>query len=155
MDKEELLSKLNWFFSLELNQVDQYNSQSHAFRKDYSGLVFKRISYIEQQHVDNIAEKIKELGGSPSKLGDVLSPIIGSLAGKIFSFTGLEETLKINIMIEQKAMKDYKQLIQAVRRTEQQDSELIKILEYNLIDEGLHTAWFKDALSCPKAAFGK
>ncbi|OLN31828.1 demethoxyubiquinone hydroxylase family protein [Desulfosporosinus metallidurans] len=147
MDKEKLITRLNWFYSLELNQVDFYTSQSSSFNKRYSGLVFERVSYIEQQHVDNIAHMIKELGANPSPLGDVLSPLIGSIAGKIISLTGLEDVLKINIMIENKAMKDYKELINTLKQKEHGHSELIKQLEYNFIDENLHTEWFKNKLS--------
>lgn len=147
MDKEQLITRLNWFYSLELNQVDLYTSQSSSFNKRYSGLVFERIAYMEQQHVDNIAHTIKELGANPSPLGDVLSPMIGSIAGKLISLTGLEDVLKINIMIEQKAMKDYKQLINTLKQKENKRSELIRLLEYNFIDENLHTEWFKTKLS--------
>jgi len=147
MEKEQLITRLNWFYSLERNQVDLYTSQSSSFNKHYTGLVFERISYIEQQHVDNLAHTIKELGANPSLIGDVLSPIIGSLAGKLISLSGLEEVLKINIMIEQKAMKDYKELINTLKQKEHASSELIKLLEYNFIDENLHTEWFKSKLS--------
>lgn len=147
MKKEQLITRLNWFYSLERNQVDLYTSQSSSFKKHYTGLVFERISYIEQQHVDNIAHTIKELGATPSLLGDVLSPIIGSLAGKLISLTGVEDVLKINIMIEQKAMKDYKELIDTLKQKEHANGALIKLLEYNFIDENLHTEWFKSKLS--------
>jgi bacterioferritin len=72
MDNEMLISKLDWFYNLELNQVDLYNSQSKVFKGSYSGIVFERCAYLEQNHVDNIGEKIKELGGKPSVLGDVI-----------------------------------------------------------------------------------
>ena len=147
MDKEQLISRLNWFYSLELNQVDLYTSQSLSFKERYSGLVFERIAYIEQQHVDNIAHIIQELGANPSPLGDVLSPIIGSIAGKLISLTGLEDALKINIMIEQKAMQDYKELINTLKQKKNGSSDLIMQLEYNFIDENLHTEWFKSKLS--------
>lgn len=147
MKKEQLITRLNWFYSLELNQVDWYTAQSTSFNKHYAGLVFERIAYIEQQHGDNLAHTIKVLGANPSLLGDVLSPIIGSLAGKLISLTGLEEVLKINIMIEQKAMKDYKELIYTLKQKKHASSGLIKLLEYNFIDENLHTEWFKSKLS--------
>lgn len=146
MDKEELISKLNWFYSLELNQVDLYNAQSKAFKGRHSGLVFERCAYLEQNHVDNIGEKIKELGSKPSVLGDVLSPIIGKLAGGIIASTGLEDTLMANILIEQKAMKDYNSLIENLHREKWADEELIKILQYNFVDEHLHTEWFRTKL---------
>jgi bacterioferritin len=54
------------------------------------------------------------LGGTPTKLGDVLSPIIGSAAGRVISISGVENTLRANIMIENKAMQDYTDLINTI-----------------------------------------
>jgi len=143
MDMDTLISKLNWFYSLELNQVDLYNAQSKTFKGRYSGIVFERCAYIEQNHVDNIGEKIKELGGKPTVLGDIISPIIGKIAGELISKTGLEDTLAINIMIEQKAMKDYNELIDKLHQDNYDDKELTKILQHNFVDEHLHTEWFR------------
>jgi bacterioferritin len=146
MNHSQLLAKLNWFYNLELNQVDLYTSLSKTFEDNYTSLVFQRLSYIEQQHVDNIAVKIKEMGGAPSTLGDILSPIIGSIAGKVLSLAGTENILKAAIKLEQKAIEDYRNLIQIVNKNGY-DQELLKILEHNLIDEDLHTAWFIKTLS--------
>lgn len=146
MTIEQLLAKLNWFYSLELNQVDLYISQSKAFNDSYVGTALKRIAYIEQQHVDNIASKIREIGGKPTKIGDVISPIIGSIAGSIISLSGIENVLKINIFIEHKAMEDYANLLKDAKKCFQ-DKELIEILENNYVDEDLHTAWFTKELS--------
>lgn len=146
MEKEQLIAKLNWFYSLELNQVDLYIAQSRTFAGTYFGQAFERIANLEQQHVDNVAEKIKEIGGQPTKIGDVISPIIGSVAGKLISFTGLENTLKADILLEQKAMKDYKDLIAALKAENNSDEELLKILLNNHIEEDLHTAWFAGKL---------
>ena len=144
MNREDLLSKLNWFYSLELNQVDLYMAQSKTFEGSYESIVFERTAYIEQQHVDNIAEKIKELGGTPTKLGDVISPILGSIAGELISLAGVENTLQANILIEKKAMKDYTDLINMVG--DGYGEELKKILQHNLVDEDVHTAWFRERL---------
>lgn len=146
MDKEQLISKLNWFYSLELNQVDYYMTQSKAFKGTYISQVFERVAFIEQQHVDNIAEKIKELGANPTKIGDIISPIIGSMAGKLISVSGLENSLKANIIIENKAMHDYRNLIDVIK-SENQHQELLRILLNNHIDEDLHTTWFADKLN--------
>lgn len=146
MNHSQLLAKLNWFYNLELNQVELYTSLSKTFKDNYTSLVFQRLSYIEQQHVDNIAVKIKEMGGAPSTLGDILSPIIGSIAGKVLSLAGTENILKAAIKLEQKAIEDYRNLIQIVNKNGY-DQELLKILEHNLIDEDLHTAWFIKTLS--------
>ncbi|MCW3490703.1 ferritin-like domain-containing protein, partial [Dethiobacter alkaliphilus] len=69
MDSKELIHKLNWFYSLELNQVDLYMAQSNQIDDIYIRKALERASYVEQQHVDNIAEIIKELGSKPTVLG--------------------------------------------------------------------------------------
>ncbi|MCK8824862.1 demethoxyubiquinone hydroxylase family protein [Fuchsiella alkaliacetigena] len=147
MQRKKLINKLNLFYSLELNQVDLYTAQSQKVKDSYTSQAFERIAYIEQQHVDNIAEKIKELGARPSKLGDVISPIVGKLAGKVLSLSGLENILKVNILLEQKAMEDYQKLIESLNKDNQQQEELLKILKFNHIDEDLHTAWFLKRLA--------
>jgi bacterioferritin len=149
MDREKLITKLNWFFNLELNQVDLYTSQSRHIQDPYVKIAFERIAYIEQQHVDNIADKIKELGGKPSKIGDVLAPILGSATGTVLSAAGLSNVLWANILIEKKAMKDYKVLIHSLKRT-YGDIELVRLLQHNLFDEDLHTAWFQRKLASLK-----
>lgn len=150
MDMDILISKLNWFYSLELNQVDLYYAQSKAFKGRYSGIVLERCANIEQNHVDNIGEKIKELGGKPTVLGDIISPIIGKVAGELISMTGLADTLAIDIMIEQKAMKDYNDLIEKLHQDNYGDKELIHILQHNFVDEHLHTEWFRTKIIAMK-----
>jgi Bacterioferritin (cytochrome b1) len=145
MERADLIARLNWFYSLELNQVDLYMAQSRTFTGSYESIVFERTAYIEQAHVDNIAAGIKALGGEPAKLGDVLSPIIGRVAGSVSSISGMENTLKANIMIEQKAISDYTELINDIK--DEYGPELKKILQHNLADEDVHAAWFSMRLN--------
>ena len=119
-------------------------AQSKTFKDSYERIVFERTAYIEQQHVDNIADKIRDFGGKPTQVGDVISPILGSVAGKLISFAGVEATLKANIMIERKAMKDYTELINLIN--DEYGQELKKVLQHNLVDEDIHTAWFTERL---------
>ncbi len=103
MKMEALIPKLNWFYNLELNQVDLYTAQSKAFQGSYAGYVFERVAHIEQGHVDNISDMIYSLGYNPTKLGDVIAPLIGKIAGTMVSKGGLENVLKANILLENKA----------------------------------------------------
>ncbi|MFZ7104158.1 MAG: ferritin-like domain-containing protein [Peptococcaceae bacterium] len=138
MNKEQIISKLNWFYSLELNQVDLYMAQSKQTEDIYLSKVLERASYVEQQHVDNIAEKIKDLGSEPTVVGDVIAPILGKIEGNILSQTGVIPMLKANILLEQKAMSDYKEFILKVDK----NYGLFDLLWSNLIDEDFHTSWF-------------
>ncbi|MFZ5942695.1 MAG: demethoxyubiquinone hydroxylase family protein [Bacillota bacterium] len=143
MDREELLLKLNWFYSLELSQVDLYSALSNRFQNKYTSLVFERIAAIEQQHVDNMAAQIKKLGGKPSILSDIVAPITGSAVGEILSLGSKEQILQIAILLEEKAMHDYQQLILSLPPVEEK-KELVRILQSNLVDEDLHTSWFRN-----------
>lgn len=57
MNERELVAKLNWFYSLELNQVDLYTAQARAVEDIYMARTFARIAAIEQQHVDNLIDE--------------------------------------------------------------------------------------------------
>ncbi len=138
MDKQQIINQLNWFYSLELNQVDLYLAQSKQVNDIYVKKALERTAYVEQQHVDNIAEKIKDLGGKPTVLGDVIAPILGKMGGNLTALIGVIPMFKANIILEQKAMVDYQDFILKAGK----DPELFDLLWSNLIDEDFHTAWF-------------
>jgi bacterioferritin len=141
VDEKTLINRLNWFYSLELNQVDLYTAQSKSVNDIYLSKVLARTAVIEQQHVDNIAAEIKKRGFTPTFLGDVLGPILGKVAGKLSGVMGPKTILEMDIALETRAMKDYKNLIMRVG-----DESLFDLLWDNLIDEDLHTAWFANKL---------
>ncbi|KJS87767.1 MAG: cytochrome B [Peptococcaceae bacterium BICA1-8] len=117
----------------------------------YISKVLERASYIEQQHVNNIADKIKSLGKTPTSLGDVIAPILGKMSGNVVARTGLITMLKINIMLEKKAMDDYKNLIMKIEK----EDDLFTLLWSNLIDEDLHTSWFSSKIQELEKGLGK
>ncbi len=138
MDTKALISRLNWFYSLEVEQVRLYTEQSKAVPDMYSRKTLERVAAIEQGHVDNIGAIIIRLGGTPTRVGGVLASAIGVVMGKASGAAGLIDLLKLDIALEEKAMRDYKDLILKVGR----DQELFDTLWSNLIDEDIHTAWF-------------
>lgn len=142
MTDDALIGKLNWFYSLELEQVDLYTSQSKMLEEIYLSKTLARIAVIEQQHVDNIAAEIKRIGSEPTRLGDVIAPILGKAFGGLTGALGPQTILKADITLEEKAMKDYKQFILQAGK----DPHLFTLLWDNLIDEDLHTAWFANKL---------
>lgn len=142
MDHKGLIAKLNWFYSLELNQVDFYSAQARCVKDIYLSKTLTRVASIEQQHVDNMAAWIKNLGGRPTVLGDVISPLLGKTIGYLTGALGPEKALKVGITLEEKAMQDYKNLIMRVG-----EKELFNTLWDNLIDEDLHAAWFSNKLA--------
>jgi len=123
-------------YVLELTQVDNYIAQAKLIEDQYIARALERFSFIEQQHVDNIAAQLKRFDAVPNKTGDMMAPWIGKIMGNVLGASGVFLLLEINSAIEQKAMSDYKQLIAQV-----DDADLLETLWSNLIDEDLHTAW--------------
>lgn len=145
MEREDLLRKLNWFYTLEVSQVGLYVAQSKKFKGSYESIVFERTALVEEEHVDRLAAVIRELGGEPHQVGDVISPLFGGLLGKTLAFTGLKKTLQGNIKIEKKAMTDYVSLLEQVGAAFGPAVETV--LQHNLVDEDVHTAWFVQRLA--------
>ncbi len=138
MDTRQIITKLNWMYALELNQVDLYSAQSKQVSDFYLKQTLKRVAEVEQGHVKNISEKIIELGGKPTALGEAVAPVSGRVAGYLTGKAGMIMLLKADIDLEEMAMKDYKDFLLKVGGNE----PLFNLLWGNLIDEDLHTAWF-------------
>lgn len=143
METEAIIGRLNWFYSLELNQVELYQLQCKQVRDINLKKTLERVVDIEQGHVENIREKIMALGGTPTAVGDLIAPISGKAAGFITGSLSIITMLKADIILETKAMEDYKEFIS----TAGSDSDLVQLLWSNLIDEDLHTAWFARKVS--------
>ncbi|NLO89796.1 MAG: ferritin-like domain-containing protein [Clostridia bacterium] len=142
MDEKSLVLRLNWFYSLEITQVENYLAQSRAVKDKYISAGLERVAAIEDGHVDNIRNLIVGLGGKPKIISDVIFPILGSAAGKILSFPDVASMMKKNIAVEAKAVQDYQELINKLGEQNEKYLHLIQTLKYNLMDEDLHTSWF-------------
>ncbi len=140
MDNKDFIRKLNWFYSLELNQVSLYTTQAKNVDDIYLKRALQRVAVIEQRHVDNIADKFKQYGKEPTLIGELIAPITGDIAGMITGKSGIIRLLKADIALEQKAMADYKDFILKAGK----DQDLFDLLWDHLIDEDLHTAWFSN-----------
>ena len=136
MDVDNLISRLNWFYALEVTQVDNYMAQAKMIKDKYISQALIRFASIEQEHVENIAAHIKSLGQKPTQSRDTISSYLGKLVGNVTPATGIVNMLRINVAVEQKAKADYKKLIDEVK-----DKKLLDILWANFIDEDMHTAW--------------
>lgn len=141
MNEQDLIRSLNWFYSLEIEQMDLYNTQAQAAGDLYLQQVLTRVAEIEQEHVLNLEAELKRRGASPTRLGAILAPILGMAAGTILNWTNPRTVLRANITLEEKAMADYKGLILKVA-----EKPLFDLLWSHLIDEDLHTAWFSNKL---------
>ncbi|HHU62673.1 MAG TPA: ferritin-like domain-containing protein [Clostridiales bacterium] len=136
MDVQNIINKLNWFYMLELMQVDSYINQSRLSKNPQICHALERFAYIEQQHANNIRHQLARFGAKPNPSATVIPPWIGRIVGKTAPAMGEFLMLRLNISIEQKAKSDYLKFIDGVR-----DPYLLKMLWSHYIDEDLHATW--------------
>ncbi|MFZ5640551.1 MAG: ferritin-like domain-containing protein [Bacillota bacterium] len=148
MDLKKLLSRLNWFYSLEVTQVDNYLAQSKAVDDPYIAAGLERIALLEQEHVNNLSGIIISLGAKPSIISDILSPLFGTAMGKVLGTTDVALMLQTNIKIEAKAATDYYKLIRELE-SGNYDQGMLRTLQYNMVDEDFHSSWFAHVLERP------
>lgn len=141
MQEKDLIRSLNWFYTLEIEQVDLYKTQARSATDIYLQQVLARVAEIEQEHVINLEAEIRRRGATPTRLGAIIAPVLGMVAGTLLNWTNPRTVLRTNITLEEKAMADYKGLI--LRTGEE---PLLDLLWSHLIDEDLHTAWFSNKL---------
>ncbi len=142
MEREALLRKLNWFYSLEVNQVRMYSTQSKDADDPNLARALKRFAEIEQGHVENIRELIEGLGETSTMIGEAVGKITGSIAGGLSDFSTTEKMLEFNMTLEKKAIADYIKLAEEV-----DEPKIREVLYSNMFDEELHTFWMQDYIS--------
>lgn len=138
MNSKDLIRKLNWFYSLETQQYNMYKKQATWIGDKYLSKVFNQLSEIEYQHAQKIEKHIVNLGGEATVIGEVLGTISGKTMGGLTSIINVKRFYQINILLETKAISDYKKLVKQV-----ENEELKKVLWTNTIEEDLHRAWFE------------
>lgn len=142
MDRKAYLAKLNWFYSLETEQVDLYLAQSKAGQDPHLAKLLEHVASVESGHVAALDAYIRGCGGKPTSPGGVVATLLGRAAGKASGLASPEVFLKLDIALEEKAMADYKALLDQAH-----EARLENLLWGNLIDEDLHTAWFAEYLA--------
>lgn len=141
MDKEHLVSKLNWFYSLEMNQIEMYKTQSREAGDMHLARALNKFARIEQDHVDKIRCLIEDMGEVPPLDWAAPGELAGHVAGMVTGLTDREKTLRFNIALERKAADDYWALIREV-----QDPEMKEVLWDNLINKEFHKSWMLEYL---------
>lgn len=142
MDRKALLDKLNWFHALETEQVDLYLAQSRASQDPHLARLLEHVATVESGHVASIGAYMRGCGSEPAAAGGVVASLLGRAAGRVSGWASPEAFLKLDITLEEKAMADYKALLDQAHEARLED-----FLWDNLIDEDLHTAWFAEFLA--------
>lgn len=140
MDRRSLLVVLNRFLALECQQVALYKGQAKWTNDEHLRRALELFADIEMGHVKNLRREIKRLGGGYSHLVEAADSL-GAFMGRASRLPGIGPMLKMNILIEGRAARDYAGLIRNLSPGPTRD-----LMWKHRLEEELHRAWMLEYL---------
>lgn len=114
MDNKTLIRWLNWFYALEMSQVDLYLNQARNSSDYYIANALLRIAEIEAGHAEILNKFLLKLGTKPAKIDSLISRITGNIPGQITPYLGTVNFFLYNYTLETIAIRDYKYLLRSL-----------------------------------------
>jgi demethoxyubiquinone hydroxylase (CLK1/Coq7/Cat5 family) len=129
--------------NLEIMAVRIYRGQRWRLgRSEIIAEALAKATAIEEKHERELASRRQELGGSPSMLSPFYA-LAGWLIGFLPSLLGQRAALKTGIWVEERAVKDYQQLLDRVPF----DDESRALVERNQEEEREHIRMWEECLA--------
>ena len=143
MATSEVLRALGALVNLEIMAVRIYRGQRWRLgRSEITADALAKAIAIEERHVRDLVSRRQELGGSPSMLSPFYA-LAGWLIGFVPSLLGQRAALKTGIWVEERAVKDYQQLLDRVPF----DDESRALVQRNQEDEREHIRMWEECLA--------
>ena len=136
---------LKFMYNMERFATEIYRTQCGAFSEPEVAGKLRAASENEQQHVDDLNSRIKELGRAPSRLG-LLFQMVGRLAGLTTRLLGRLFILKADTWIERRAIKDYRAFLRRVDF----DDKTVALIERIVADEERHVDTWEHLVAAMK-----
>jgi bacterioferritin (cytochrome b1) len=140
MRRQKLIVMLNRFLALEMQQVALYRRQAQRTADPHLARALQLFALIEDGHVKNLRREIKRLGGNFSYYIGA-SDNVGDLLGWASRVPGISPMLRLNVIIEGRAARDYAGLIANVA-----PGPTREMLWQHQLEEELHKAWMESYL---------
>ena len=143
MATSDVLKAFRAMVNLEIMAVRIYRGQRWRLgRSEITAEALAKAIAIEERHVSDLASRRQELGGSPSMLSPFYA-LAGWLIGFLPSLLGQRAALKTGIWVEERAVKDYQQLLDRVPF----DDESRALVERNQEEEREHIRMWEESLA--------
>jgi len=143
MATSDVLGALRALVNLEIMAVRIYRGQRWRLgRNEITAEQLADAIATEEKHERELAARRQELGGSPSMLSPFYA-VAGWLIGFVPSLLGQRAALKTSIWVEERAVKDYQQMLDRVPF----DDESRALVQQNQEDEREHIRMWEECLA--------
>ncbi|TGE33703.1 ferritin-like domain-containing protein [Desulfosporosinus sp. Sb-LF] len=142
---DKLIFRLKEFYTLETFQVAFYETQVSASTDEYYNKAFEKMVQIERGHADFFAQVLEKAQIEvPTFVGSIFK-LAGNFVGEMVGSTGPDNTCKLGVALENKAIETYRTFI--MESKSKHYTELRTTLMEYLLDEEFHTLWLSDYMT--------
>jgi bacterioferritin len=142
MQDKKVIRALNAVVKVEAMAIQIYRAQMWRFRgKQEIAQKLVHATDNERTHFADLASRVRDLGGTPSRLSPLFA-VAGWIMGFVPAVVGKVPALKVDILVEEKAVKDYQGFLNKVDF----DDESREIMERNMADEKEHIRAWKESI---------
>ena len=135
------ISSLKFMYNMERFATQIYLTQRYVFDEEWIVKQLNAAAENEQEHVNVLRKRLLELQGNRSHIGflfQTAARILGTIAG-IF---GKEFVLKIDVFVENRAIKDYGLFLNKVKF----DEDTVNLINRIIADEVYHKDTWKSSI---------
>ncbi len=142
MQDKKVIRALNAVVKVEAMAIQIYRAQMWRFRgKQEIAQKLVDATDNERKHFADLASRVRDLGGTPSRLSPLFA-VAGWIMGFLPAVVGKVPALKVDILVEERAVKDYQGFLNRVDF----DDESRDIMERNMADEKEHIRAWKESI---------
>ena len=142
---DKFISNLQAFYKLEKFQVAFYEAQISTSTDEYYRRAFEKMVQIENSHVDFFAQVLDKAQLEIPTFAGSIYELAGSFVGEMVESTGPNNTCKLGVALENKAIEAYRTLI---TESKQKNYSIIRdTLMENLLDEEFHALWLRNYMN--------
>jgi bacterioferritin len=142
MRDRKIIHALNAVVKVEAMAVQIYRAQMWRFRgRQEIAQKLIHATANEQQHFDDLVSRVRDLGSTPSRLSPLFA-VAGWIIGFLPTLAGKVPALKLDILVEERAVRDYQGFLSSVNF----DDESRELMERNMADEKEHIRAWKESI---------
>ncbi|OGN90005.1 MAG: hypothetical protein A2158_00870 [Chloroflexi bacterium RBG_13_46_14] len=135
------ISALKFMYNMERFATQIYLTQRRVFDEEWILKKLNAAAENEQEHVNVLRKRILELQGNRSHIG-FLFQTAARLLGTIAGIFGKEFVLKVDVFVENRAIKDYGAFLNRVKF----DEDTVNLIDRIIADEVFHKETWKSSL---------
>ena len=135
------ISSLKFMYNMERFATQIYLTQRCVFDEEWFVKKLNSAAENEQEHINVLRKRIVELQGNRSHIG-FLFQTAGRIFGTIAGIFGKEFVLKVDVFVENRAIKDYSTFLNKVKF----DEDTVQLVNRIIADEVFHKDTWKSSI---------